>query len=212
MGYEAFRFQDEHPAGITHFQFDVILSNSIHETLTHAKMQKMIGELQNSSLHDSLTGLYNRGAFTTYGGQMFEAARKAKKPVFIAVLDMDNLKQINDVYGHIEGDYSLKRIATVISKCCNDQYIFARTGGDEYYVIGREDTEEAIEKCLKDIDAELDAFNATKKKDYEIHASSGYYFDVPGEHDILDDFVKVADRFMYHNKLENKKRRGEVLR
>ncbi len=212
MGYEAFRFQEDHPAGKTSFQFDVMLSNSIHETLIHAKMQKMIGELQSSSLHDALTGLYNRGAFTTYGGQMFDAARETKQPIFIAVLDMDNLKQINDVYGHIEGDYSLKRVATAISKCCKDQYIFARTGGDEYYVIGQEEAEETIEACLKAFDAELDAFNATKQKDYEIHASHGYYYDVPNANDTLDDFVKVADRFMYHNKLENKKRRGELLR
>ena len=212
MGYEAFRFQDDHPAGLTSFQFDVMLSNSIYETLIHAKMQKMIGELQNSSMHDALTGLYNRGAFTAYGSQMFEAARAAKKPIFIAVLDMDNLKHVNDVHGHIEGDYSLKRVAAALSKCCKDQYIFARTGGDEYYVIGQEDTEETVEACMKAIEAELDAFNATKQKDYEIHASYGYYYDVPEDGDILDDFVKVADRFMYHNKLENKKRRGELLR
>lgn len=212
MGYEAFRFQDSHPAGITSFQFDVMLSNAIYETLIYAKMQKMIGELQNSSLHDSLTGLYNRGAFTTYGGQMFRLAHETKKPVFVAVLDMDNLKQINDIYGHTEGDYALKRVASTISKCCNDQYIFARTGGDEYYVIGQEDSEETVIRCLTDIDAELNAFNQEKKKEYEIHASSGYYYDVPGDADVLDDFVKVADRFMYHNKLENKKRRGELLR
>ncbi|MBP5281982.1 MAG: GGDEF domain-containing protein [Lachnospiraceae bacterium] len=212
LGYEAFRFDDDHPAGITYFQFDVILCNNIYETLTYAKMQKMIEELQNSSLHDALTGLYNRGAFNTFGGQMFEEARELKKPLFVAVIDMDNLKVINDVHGHIEGDFALKRVAIAISKCCSDQFIFARTGGDEYYVIGQDMTEETGAQCLEEIDKALTKFNESKKKKYEIHASSGYYYDVPGHKDTLDDFVKVADRFMYHNKLENKKKRGEALR
>jgi len=212
LGYQAYRFDEEHPAGITNFQYDIILCNNIYETLTYSKKQKMIEELQTSSLHDSLTGLYNRGAFTAYGRQMFEEAQKSKKPVFIAVLDMDNLKQINDVYGHIEGDFALKRVALAISKCCRDQYIFARTGGDEYYVIGLDVSEEAGEKCMAAIEKELTKFNNSQKKKYEIHASSGFYRDVPSERDTLDDFVKVADRFMYHNKIENKKKRGESLR
>ena len=54
--------------------------------------------------------------------------------------------------------------------------------------------------------------NDSKKKPYEIHASQGYYFEVPKDAETLDDFVKVADSFMYHNKLENKKNRGESLR
>ena len=212
LGYEAFRFDDSHPAGHTYFQFDVTLSNNVYETLTYAKMQKMIEELQNSSLHDSLTGLYNRGAFTRYGGQTFEAAKKAKLPVFVAVIDMDNLKIINDVHGHTEGDFALKKVATSISKCCGDQFVFARTGGDEYYVIGQDVTEEEGVKCLENLEKELTRFNKSQKKKYEIHASSGYYFDVPTKNEVLDDFIKVADSFMYHNKLENKKRRGESLR
>ena len=212
LGYEAFRFYGDPPTGKTYFLFDVTLCNNIYETLTFAKMQRMIDELQTSSLHDSLTGLYNRGAFTRYGGQLFEAAKQAQKPVFIAVIDMDSLKLINDVFGHIEGDFALKRVATAISKCCSDQYIFARTGGDEYYVISQDVTEEEGMQSLESFEKDLAKFNRSKKKKYEIHASSGYYYDVPKETETLDDFIKVADSFMYHNKLENKKRRGESLR
>lgn len=212
LGYEAIRFEDSNPAGLTHFQFDVILSNNIYETLTYTKMQSMIAELQNASMHDSLTGLYNRGAFTRYGGQAFEAAKEAEKEIFIAVIDMDSLKVINDVFGHTEGDFALKKVASTISKYFDDQCIFARTGGDEYYIIAPDADEASGVETLAKIDAELEAFNQTKKKAYEIHASSGYYYDVPHGDETLDDFIKVADRFMYHNKLENKKRRGEAIR
>lgn len=212
LGYEAFRFDDKQPAGTWYFQFDAILCNKIYETLTYAKMEQMIQELKQSSLHDALTGLYNRGAFNQFGGQLFKTCRDAGKPVFVAVLDMDNLKLINDAHGHIEGDFALKRIAAAISHCCSDQYIFARTGGDEFYVIGQNVSEEAGAKCMAEIEEELVNFYATGKKNYAIHVSSGYYMAIPDPGDQMDDFIKVADSFMYHNKIENKKRRGESLR
>ena len=212
LGYEAFQFEESYPAGVTYFQFDVIVCNKVYETLTYAKMQSMIQELQVSSMHDSLTGLYNRSAFTKYGSQTFLAAKDAQKPVFVAVMDMDNLKLINDFYGHLEGDFALKHIAADITKCCNDQFIFARTGGDEYYFIAKDMDEEAGLSCLAAVERELDAFNALAKKPYSLHASYGHYYDVPIEGETLDDFIKVADRFMYHNKIDNKRRRGESLR
>ena len=212
LGYEAIRFDDDNPAGQTHFQFDVILSNNIYETLTFAKMQSMIAELQNASMHDSLTGLYNRNAFTKYGGKAFDLAKEEERELFIAVIDMDSLKVINDVFGHTEGDFALRKVASTISRHFDDQCIFARTGGDEYYIIAPDADETAGIECLVAIEKDLDAFNETHKKAYPIHASSGYYYDMPRGEETLDDFIKVADRFMYHNKLENKKRRGEAIR
>ncbi len=212
MGYEAIRFEDTHPAGICNLQYDVLLCNKIYETLINEKMEKIIEELQLSSMHDALTGLYNRGGFTHFGGQLFQSTCRHQVPAFVAVVDMDNLKKINDSFGHIEGDFAIKKVANAISACCSDRYIFARTGGDEFYIIGQNITEEDGSICMNQIEQELQAFNATGTKPYDIHASSGIYTDTPAPGDTLDDFIKVADRFMYHNKIENKKKRGEHLR
>lgn len=212
LGYEAVRYQEDNPAGIVNFQFNVILSNQIYETLTYAKMQEVIKELEEASLQDALTGLYNRGGFTKFGGQLFQSNIEMKKPVFTAVVDMDSLKKINDSYGHIEGDFAIKRVAKAIIECCSDCYIFARTGGDEFYIIGQNISEEEGAKCLKQIEDNLTAFNAAGTKPYPLHVSAGFYLDTPHSGESLDDFIKVADRFMYHNKIENKKHRGESLR
>lgn len=212
LGYEALRFNDEHPAGLCNFQFNVIISNKIYETLTFAKMERIIAELEETSVQDALTGLYNRGGFMKFGGQLFHDSILQQRPVFTAVIDMDSLKKINDEFGHVEGDFAIKRVAAAIAECCSDRYIFARTGGDEFFVIGQNVEEEEGAACLKQISRELDAFNLTHTKTYDIHISSGYYLDTPGSDDQLDNFIKVADRFMYHNKIENKKRRGESLR
>ncbi len=212
LGYEALRFSDEHPAGIVNFQFNVTLSNKIYETLTYAKMEKMIEELEKTSFQDALTGLYNRGGFIRFASQLFQSGCDKRTPVFVAVIDMDNLKKINDNHGHIEGDFAIKRVANAISGRCSDHFIFGRTGGDEFLVISQNVTEEEGARRLEQIEEDLVEFNATGTKPYAIHVSSGYYLEIPGPEDTLSEFVKVADRFMYHNKIENKKRRGESLR
>lgn len=212
LGYEGYRFKEESPAGICSFQYNVILSNKIYDTLVYKKMQHIISELEKTSLQDALTGLYNRGGFMKFGDQLFQSNRVSRRPVFLAVLDMDGLKNINDIHGHVEGDYAIKRVANAISRCCEDKYIFARTGGDEFLVIAQNIQEEEAAACMEHIEQDLIAYNETGKKPYAIHISSGHYYDVPGLDDHLEDFIKVADRFMYHNKIENKRRRGESLR
>lgn len=212
LGYEAFRFEEENPAGTVNFQFDTIVYNTIYITLVHAKMDRIISQLEQLSLHDALTGLYNRGGFNKFGEQLFQSNQQAGTSVFVAVIDMDNLKKINDQHGHVEGDFAIKKLANTINACCSDKFIFGRTGGDEFYVIGQKLEEADGLSHLCKIEEDLIAFNATGTKPYDLHASFGYYVDIPQQSDTLDDFVKVADRFMYHNKLENKRRRGESLR
>lgn len=212
LGYEAFRFEDEEPAGLMNFQFDVIMYNNIYDTLVAAKMNRIINELEGTSLRDALTGLYNRGGFNKYGDQLFKSNQEKGASVFIAVVDMDNLKKVNDKYGHVEGDFAIKKVADTIKTCCTDKFIFGRTGGDEFYCIGQGITEEDGLVCMNQIEETLKAFNADRAKEYDIHVSHGHYIDIPTADDTLDDFIKVADRFMYHNKIENKRRRGESLR
>lgn len=212
LGYEALQFNDEHPAGIVNFQCNVILSNKIYETLTYAKMEKMIEELEQTSFQDALTGLYNRGGFAKFAERLFQSSCDTRKPVFAAVIDMDNLKKINDTYGHIEGDFAIKRVANAISNRCSDHFIYARTGGDEFFAVSQNISEEEGARLLEQIEEDLVAFNETSTKPYAIHVSSGYHLEIPGSEDTLSDFVKVADSFMYHNKIENKRKRGESLR
>lgn len=212
LGYEAWQFEEDHPVGQVNFQFNVIVSNKIYETLFYQKMQQMIRHLEYSSMRDALTGLYNRGGFDRYGNAVFDHCKETQKPVFVAVMDLDSLKLINDSFGHVEGDFAIQRVATAISKCCGDQFTFARTGGDEFFLIAEDITEEEGLQCLERIRMDLDHFNSLRTKMYNIHASSGHYFDTPTSEEAMNDFIKVADRFMYHNKIEGKRRRNEGLR
>ena len=131
---------------------------------------------------------------------------------FLAIIDMDGMKQINDNYGHIEGDYALKKVREAIHHACPDAVIQARTGGDEFEIIAEDIAENEGVHYLEELVAYLDAFNESGGKEYDIHASYGYACRVPSQQDTMEIFIKESDEIMYRNKVINKINRGEALR
>ncbi len=84
---------------------------------------------------DSLTGLYNRLGLQRLLTQMLEASRKRKEPLVVALLDLDNFKQINDMYGHQAGDDVLCFVARLITRTLRSDDVVARLGGEEFVII-----------------------------------------------------------------------------
>jgi diguanylate cyclase (GGDEF)-like protein len=121
---------------------------------------ELLRQLELLSISDGLTGLYNRRYFDT---KMFEEARRAHRQnhhLFLAVLDIDNLKEINDKYGHLDGDKLLKTAAEIIRHCIrkNVDWPF-RYGGDEFCVIL---TQVSQEQALKTSERFIQSFNEKK--------------------------------------------------
>lgn len=93
---------------------------------------------------DGLTGTYNHRYFYEVLGKLFEESRRDEKPLSLVMLDLDNFKTYNDVYGHAQGDAFLKEIAGVLKETIRETDILCRYGGDEFCVILPEtDKEEA---------------------------------------------------------------------
>jgi diguanylate cyclase (GGDEF)-like protein len=84
---------------------------------------------------DPLTGMYNRRHFMEYSSIEFERATRDKQPLSVIFLDMDNLKTINDRYGHEAGDTVLSRLAEIIQSEIRPYDIPARFGGDEFVIL-----------------------------------------------------------------------------
>jgi len=102
----------------------------IYEDITQRRMTEE--HIRFLSFHDSLTGLYNR-AFLEEEMDRLDTARQL--PLSIIVADVDNLKLVNDILGHDEGDALLKNVAHVLKSCCRKEDIVARHGGDEFSVL-----------------------------------------------------------------------------
>jgi len=86
-------------------------------------------------LYDELTGLHNRRFFSEYLDTEFQRAARNKQSFCIVVIDLDSLKRINDVYGHLVGDSVLKIVAQVLSSNVRSYDILARYAGDEFVLV-----------------------------------------------------------------------------
>ena len=212
FGYEALQFYDVEITGRLYLYWNIIIGNTLQDILTNQKMQKLVGQLEEMYDRDALTGMYNRRGFENYGNPMFAQAKTDGESIFLAIIDMDGMKQINDNYGHIEGDYALCKLHEAIAHACPDNAIQARTGGDEFEIIAQGITEKEGVSYLEKLEEYLNDFNASGAKEYSIHASYGYACRVPAQEDSMERFIKESDEIMYRNKMINKINRGEPLR
>lgn len=194
-------------------RFNEKIQQKLEESLVMLRENNI--KLDNISKSDPLTGIMNRRGF--YAAAEGEIARfqAEKKDVLFAYIDMNNLKIINDRYGHEEGDFSLKRIGQILADAVHGRGIAGRIGGDEYAcVIGCERTEvgertvgcENIASCdrafVHQITEAFAAFNASSDKAYNITVSVGTYVMLCNdtEHVSLSDALSHADESLYEAK------------
>lgn len=103
-------------------------------------------ELYYLSYHDVLTGLNNRAYFE----QQLIELESVEHPMAMIVLDLNNLKEINDTYGHLQGDLVIQKVAEIIHQKTDDTMVSVRFGGDEFIIIMQGD-EESSKAFVKDL-------------------------------------------------------------
>lgn len=91
--------------------------------------------LENVAATDALTGLYNRHAFELIYDQAIHEAKRAKTPVSMVLLDIDDFKSINDNYGHVAGDQVIMHVASLLDNSLRDGDLLCRWGGEEYVIL-----------------------------------------------------------------------------
>lgn len=212
FGYEATQFHSTDLTANLYLGWTINISNAIQDVLLHHKLHNLISELEYMYNRDALTGMYNRRGYETWAGQLLSEAKEKKLPFFLAIIDLDGMKQINDKYGHVEGDFALKKVRDAIWNTCGNTKTNARTGGDEFIIFDAGITEEQAVRHLEEIEDFLERFNQCGEKPYGVHASTGYMYQVPGENDTLETYIQRSDELMYEHKIENKRRRNEPLR
>lgn len=154
-------------------------------------------QLKFLSLHDSLTGLYNK---TYIDSELRRLEGGREYPVAIMVGDLDKLKEINDTYGHHIGDQMIVVAAEVMSKAIRKSDILARVGGDEFIAVMPRTDQEAAQGVLWRIYSELSKYN---KSSGAVPISISFGLAVCDEPEkALDDTYIEADRYMYRQKNE----------
>jgi len=149
---------------------------------------------RNLSIHEELTGLYNRRYFEV---EIARLERGRQFPVSIVMADVDDLKETNDRQGHAGGDAMLKRVARVLNAAFRAEDVIARIGGDEFGVLLPGTSAKAAQLALRRVRRVLQADNASQGGK-PIGMSFGVSTAV--EHASLTDVLTQADAGMYREK------------
>lgn len=154
--------------------------------------------LSQLSVKDEMTGLYNRrGLFEMISNEITEHEGQLAAIVFI---DMDNLKSVNDIYGHGEGDYALRSIANILKQSFREQDYVGRIGGDEFAAFAIVDEPELMHQIKSKIHALSEILNDTNEKPYYVEVSLGIKEFICRSGMNFDEVLKEADEGLYHDK------------
>ena len=129
--------------------------------------------LDNLVSQDPLTKLNNRAQLRRY----IATEADDNKSYFIMMIDLNSFKQINDKYGHVEGDFAIRRTASALSLACHDcplKSFVARYGGDEFIIVVKTDNEEDIIELKARINKCMRRANIKAETEYPLTASIGY--------------------------------------
>jgi diguanylate cyclase (GGDEF)-like protein len=164
-----------------------------------AKQYILQAELGNLALTDELTGLYNRRGFIALAERQLKLGRRFGRGMLLFVMDVDRLKQINDSFGHFEGDRALKRTAEVLEETFRDSDVVARLGGDEFAVLAIEAAGHSEATITARLHKYLHTIN-TNETQCKISVSVGVArFDHRNPLSIAD-LMAQADQAMYEHK------------
>lgn len=163
-------------------------------------------QLEELSLRDALTGLYNQRAFIEELDRELAVAKRTSTPLCLAYLDLNGFKKLNDLKGHQQGDRLLELVGSSIRSAVREVDIGCRCGGDEFCIImPRTELVHAHMVCERLIST------------FEANAGSDVTFSIgvmqTGPDEFLDSesFISAADALMYQAKSKSRKREGHYI-
>ena len=149
---------------------------------------------------DELTLLSNRRGFLALSAHALSVCKRQNKPASLFFIDMDGFKDINDKYGHAEGDRALTTFSELLRNTCRDADVVGRLGGDEFVVFLTDADEAHSGALLKRLNDLVNAHNTREKRGYDIRFSVGVVAYDPERHASVADLLADADKLMYEQK------------
>ncbi len=192
---------------VKHATGGIVAVTVISKDITERK--NMEEKLQTLALTDELTGLYNRRGFFTFCDKVLKLCKRQKKGAFLFYGDLDNLKKINDLFGHQEGDRVLIEAADIFRKTFRESDIIARVGGDEFIVVPVGSTKEDSEAITMRLLGNIESYNATKAGKYRLSISFGTSYYDPQSPCSIDELVVEAEKLMY---MQKKNKQSQVMK
>ncbi len=193
------------------YTYNMMVNRCLETVRLHEHMKALNNKMEFMFTHDQLTGIYNRYGFYKDFSNAFAAHTGKSKDIFIASVDLNDMKLINDNFGHSEGDEALRMTAQALMKASaavDERIIYSRFGGDEFVVamIGDGDSEEKSELFRESFVFALNIINDSAEKPYRISASIGLSCSPLDDVKNIEEVIERADRMMYTDKARHKRR------
>ena len=177
-----------------------VLSQEDRELLEDlAKMaQQEMAAVQMATM-DELTLLSNRRGFIALGQHCLNVCRRRSATAALLFFDLTRFKQVNDQYGHAEGDRALAAFADLLREVFRDSDVIGRLGGDEFVVM-LSSADQRAEEALQRLRNAVAAYNEKTRRGYTLEFNVGVaHFDAQ-KHQSVDDLIHEADTLMYAQK------------
>lgn len=151
---------------------------------------------------DELTRIPNRRGFEAMSEQALSLCQRLGKPVSLLYFDLNLFKQINDQFGHAEGDHALQDFSAILTKSFRKSDIIGRLGGDEFAVMLPNTTQHQTHVALRCLKKAIQQYNHSSKRGYKLRFSVGQVDTMTASGNI-SELMKHADSRMYEHKKQH---------
>jgi diguanylate cyclase (GGDEF)-like protein/PAS domain S-box-containing protein len=162
---------------------------------------RLLQEIEEQAITDSLTGLYNRRHFFRVFEQEISRSARSGESLSFLLLDLDHFKDINDTYGHLTGDYVLKEIAQILKNNLRNCDILVRYGGEEFVALLPGSNKESAVRTAERLRTQLsDHAFQFEGNEFYVTVSIGAAESDGAAPDALSSLIKAADAALYRAK------------
>jgi diguanylate cyclase (GGDEF)-like protein len=169
-----------------------------------ARESQIREELVRLARRDDLTGLLNRRGLLEQGAILVRAAQRGKSRIGVVLCDLDGLKEINDVFGHADGDMAIKSLARALEDGFRQSDVIARLGGDEFAVVSLMMGDGNLEGAIARLREALERRSRELGRPWTARTSAGWMAWNPGDGQDLEKVLAQADALLYHDKRARK--------
>lgn len=177
------------------------LRKELQDSLQAIQQQNNI--LSFISEYDDLSQHLNRRGFMQHAGKLLE--QNVGRQAYLLFGDLDHLKEINDCFGHLDGDFAIRVVSDRLRCCLPPDAITARLGGDEFVSLILSDDPTLADRIRQTIKKAGDAFNAASQKPYYVDISVGLYEFTCSPQINLPDLLRQSDAILYKEKSKRRK-------
>lgn len=202
FGVAIFRNWTRNEAFVEHLRLS--LSLSIHQVWKRGVESRLRGLLEEQSIRDELTGLFNRRGLKEVGIGFARQSEREGRRLLVLMADIDGLKPVNDTWGHGDGDIAIRTMAEALVDCFRRSDVVARVGGDEFAVLCHVSPDSRPEELVERLRGLLAKRCETNGRPWTVGASVGWADWNPAEDPEMREAMAQADLRLYRDKVYRK--------